>query len=129
NSTLAPAWIAASGVAMNVLEGHSTVWPSTPAKWSAASAPPAQLERATAGSWFQASQPDSNRPTIEPSDHWFESRTSSISVGSRARSRWSKPIANFEKSGVVEAVVILLAGVREARLAACSPANGATTRG
>ena len=49
NCTSAPERIAASGVAMNVLDGHSTVSPWTPAKCSAASAPPAQLEHATAG--------------------------------------------------------------------------------
>ena len=56
NWTSAPARIAASGVAMNVFDGHSTVSPWTPAKCSAASAPPAQLETATAGTSFQASQ-------------------------------------------------------------------------
>ena len=50
NSTLAPAPSAASGVAMNVFEGHSTVSPLTPANCSAASAPPAQLDIATAPS-------------------------------------------------------------------------------
>ena len=48
NSTSAPAPIAASGVAMKVLEGQSTVSPRTPANSSAASAPPAQLERPSA---------------------------------------------------------------------------------
>ena len=48
NCTLAPARIAASGVAMNVFDGQRTVAPATPAKSRAASAPPAQLESATA---------------------------------------------------------------------------------
>ncbi len=61
NCTRAPARIAASGVAMNVFDGHSTVSPSTPAKSSAASAPPAQLDSATAGSPFHASQAASKR--------------------------------------------------------------------
>ena len=61
---------------------------------SAASAPPAQLEAATAGTPFQASHAASKRPTISPSDQRPESSTSSISACSRARSRGSNPIAN-----------------------------------
>ena len=49
NSTSAPAPTAASGVAMKVFEGQSTVSPRTPANSSAASAPPAQLERPRLG--------------------------------------------------------------------------------
>ena len=49
NCTSAPARIAANGVAMNVLDGQSTVSPCTPAKCSAARAPPDQLDVATAG--------------------------------------------------------------------------------
>ena len=54
NTTSAPAACAASGVAMNVLEGHSTVAPRTSANSSAASAAPDQLAIATAGSPFHA---------------------------------------------------------------------------
>ena len=54
NSTSAPAPIAASGVAMKVLDGQSTVSPRTPANSSAASAPPAQLERPRLGSPFHS---------------------------------------------------------------------------
>ena len=50
NWTSAPDRIAASGVAMKVFDGHRTVSPATPAKCSAARAPPAQLDIATAGS-------------------------------------------------------------------------------
>ena len=50
NCTSAPARIAARGVAMNVFDGHNTISPCTCAKSSAARAPPAQLEKATAGS-------------------------------------------------------------------------------
>ncbi len=54
NSTSAPAPIAASGVAMKVLEGQSTVSPLTPANSSAARAPPAQLESPRLGSPFHS---------------------------------------------------------------------------
>ena len=54
NSTSAPALIAASGVAMKVFEGQSTVSPRTPANSSAASAPPAQLESPTLGRPFHS---------------------------------------------------------------------------
>ena len=90
-------WMA-SGVAMNVLEGQRTFCPATPAKSSAASAPPAQPENATAGAPFQAAQAASKRRFISPCDHCWESMTSSQSACSRARSRGSKPIANCEKS-------------------------------
>ena len=99
NRTSAPDRIAASGVAMNVLDGHSTVSPLTPAKCSAASAPPAQLDSATAGASFQAPQAASKRAFMSASDQRLESSTSSISECSRARSRSSKPIANRAKSG------------------------------
>jgi len=79
NSTLAPDRIAASGVAMNVFDGHRTVSPWTPAKSSAASAPPDQLESATDGSPFHASQAASKRSVIPASVQRFESITSSIS--------------------------------------------------
>ena len=95
---------------MNVFDGHRTVSPATWAKSSAASAPPAQDEAATAGAPFHRSQAASNRSVIDASDHRSESSTSSISACSRARSRWSKPMAKREKSGtlsVVEAVVIV----------------------
>ena len=93
NWTWAPAWTAASGVAMNVLDGHSTVSPATRAKSSAASAPPAQLEQATAGTSLSFCHAVSKRPTSSPSDQRFESITSSISAWKRSRSRLSKPIA------------------------------------
>ena len=54
NSTSAPAPIAASGVAMKVLEGQRTVSPRTPANSSAASAPPAQLDMPTLSSPFHS---------------------------------------------------------------------------
>ena len=44
-----PEILAASGLAMNVFDGHRTVSPATSAKCSAAIAPPVQLESATAG--------------------------------------------------------------------------------
>ena len=46
-TTLAPALIAAFGVAMKVFDGQSTVSPRTPANSSAASAAPVQPEKAT----------------------------------------------------------------------------------
>ena len=87
NSTSAPALIAASGVAMKVLEGQSTVSPRTPANSSAARAPPAQLERPRLGSPFHSAQRFSNASSIRPSDHCSESSTSVQSSKSLARSR------------------------------------------
>ena len=88
NSTSAPALIAASGVAMKVFEGQSTVSPRTPANSRAARAPPAQLDIPTAaGSRFHSAQRRSKRASIGPSDHCSESSTSSQSSCSRARSR------------------------------------------
>src|SRR3954471_10000384 len=98
NSTCAPALTAASGVAMNVFDGHSTVRPRTPANSSAARAPPVQLPNATEPSSFHAPQASSKRFVSEPSDHWFESNTSSHSACSRGRSRGSNPIAKREWS-------------------------------
>ena len=95
NSTSAPAPIAASGVAMKVLEGQSTVSPLTPANSSAARAPPAQLERPRLGSPFHSLQRRSKASSLAPSDHCSESSTSVQSSNSRARSRWSNPIANL----------------------------------
>ncbi len=95
NSTSAPALIAASGVAMKVLEGQSTVPPRTPANSSAARAPPAQLESPRLGSPFHSAQRASKASSMRPSDHCSESSTSPHSSKSRARSRWSKPIANL----------------------------------
>src|SRR5581483_4484047 len=86
NSTEAPARIAASGVAMNVLEGQSTVEPATSAKCSAAIAPPVHDDTATAGAPFHASQASSKREVIVASDQRLESITSSISAWNRARS-------------------------------------------
>ena len=79
NTGLPPAAMIASGVAMNVLEGHSTASPRTPAYSSAAIAPPAHEPSATAGAPFQADQASSKRRFIAPCDHWPESITSSIS--------------------------------------------------
>ena len=130
NWTSAPARIAASGVAMNVFDGHSTVSPWTPAKCSAASAPPAQLESATAGSSFHASQAASKRAFMSASDQRLESSTSSISSCRRARSRWSKPIAKRAKSGAVwseaeaEAVVMLGSRTLTRERRAAPPADG-----
>ena len=101
NSTSAPAPIAASGVAMKVFEGQSTVSPRTPANSSAARAPPAQLDSPTLGSPFQRSQRCSKASSILPSDHCSESSTCVHSSKSRARSRWSNPIANLLASGEV----------------------------
>ena len=95
NSTSAPALIAASGVAMKVLDGQSTVSPRTPANSSAASAPPAQLERPRLGSPFHSAQRASKASSIRPSDHCSESSTSAQSSKSLGRSRWSNPIANL----------------------------------
>ena len=93
NSTCAPAWIAASGVAMNVFDGQSTVWPRTPAHSSAASAAPVQPLNATAPRPFQAAQRSSNSRVSSPSDQRFSSRIRSHNSCRRSRSRWSKPIA------------------------------------
>src|SRR5690349_4591032 len=101
NSTSAPAPIAASGVAMKVLEGQSTVSPLTPANSSAARAPPAQLESPRLGSRFHSSQRCSKASSLAPSDHCSESRTSVHSSNNRERSRWSNPIANLLASGSV----------------------------
>ena len=98
NSTRAPALIAASGVAMNVLDGTSTVSPRTPAHSSAASAAPVQPLNATASSPFEADQAASNSRVSSPSDHCCDSNTRSQSWCRRARSRWSKPIANCARS-------------------------------
>ena len=110
NSTRAPDRSAASGVAMNVFDGHRTVSPATPARSSAARVPPAQDDAATAGASFHRSHAVSKRSVSDASDQRSESSTSSIRAWSRARSRWSNPIAKREKSGilsVVEAVVIV----------------------
>ena len=98
NSTSAPALIAASGVAMKVFEGQSTVSPRTPANSSAASAPPAQLESPTLGRPFHSAQRCSKASSFAPSDHCSESSTSVQRSNSRPRSRWSNPIANFAAS-------------------------------
>ncbi len=100
NSTSAPAPIAASGVAMKVLDGQSTVSPLTPANSSAASAPPAQLERPRLGSPFHSAHRRSNASSFDPSDHCSESSTSVHSSNNRARSRWSNPIANLSAAAV-----------------------------
>ena len=77
----------ASGVAMNVFEGQSTVLPRSSKNSSAASADPVQLEVATDGSPFQAVQVASNALTSGPSDHDSSSRIPSQSACSRSRSR------------------------------------------
>ena len=61
NATLAPACSAASGVAMNVFDGQSTVSPRTPANSSAASAAPDHEPNAIASSPFHAAQVASKR--------------------------------------------------------------------
>src|SRR5579875_2053519 len=100
---------AASGVAMNVFDGQRTTSPRpTPANCKAASAPPLQLESATAPAPFQRSQAVSKRSVSGPSVHRSESRTSSISACSRGRSRWSKPIAKREKSRCSAGVVVIV---------------------
>src|SRR2546430_3328568 len=116
NATRAPERIAASGVAMNVFEGHRTVWPVTSAKWSAASAPPAQLETATDSRPLCADHALSKRSVMVDSDQRLESRTSSIRACSRERSRWSNPIANVSNPGAAvvseEAVDDMFSGRR-----------------
>ena len=84
---------------MKVLEGHSTVPPRTPANSSAVSAAPDQLLMATDGSPFQRSQDDSNDSTSAPCAQRWDVITSSHIACTRARSRWSKPIANVLRSG------------------------------
>ena len=98
NATSAPAARAASGVAMNVFDGHSTVPPRTPANSSAAIAAPDQLDIATDGCATEAAQAASNCSTIGPCDQRFESSAESQSACRRARSRWSNPIANRPSS-------------------------------
>ena len=70
-----------------------------PANSSAASAPPAQLERPTLGSLFHCAQRSSKAASLAPSDHCSESSTSVHSSKRRGRSRWSNPIANLVTSG------------------------------
>ena len=65
NSTRAPDRSAASGVAMNVFDGHRTVSPATPARSSAARVPPAQDDAATAGASFHRSHAVSKRSVSE----------------------------------------------------------------
>ncbi len=72
---------------MKVFDGQSTVSPLTPANSSAASAPPAQLERPTLGSLFHSSQRSSKAASFLPSDHCSESSTSVQSSKRRGRSR------------------------------------------
>src|SRR3954468_22960412 len=93
NSTRAPAVIAASGVAMNVFDGQSTVSPRTPAHSSAASAAPVHPLKATASAPFETAHADSKLLVSSPSDHCCDSNTCSQSSWRRARSRWSKPMA------------------------------------
>ena len=99
NSTFAPALIAASGVAMNVFDGQRTVSPRTPAHSSAASAAPVQPLNATASRRFHVDHSRSNSAVSSPSDQRSESSTRSQSWWSRARSRWSKPIAKRDELG------------------------------
>src|SRR4029077_14514370 len=71
-TTSAPAACADKGVAMNVLDGQSTVPPRTPANSRAASAAPDQLLVATAGRTVQPCQADSNASTSGPCDQRCE---------------------------------------------------------
>ncbi len=96
NWTFAPLFSAASGVAMKVLDGQSTVSPRTPAYSRAASAAPVQPENATEPAPFQAAQVRSNSAVRSPSDQRCESITPSQRSWRRARSRRSKPMANWE---------------------------------
>ena len=102
NSTRAPAATAASGVAMNVLDGQRTTSPLTSANSSAASAPPDQLPNATAGKPFEAAQADSNDSVSVPSDQRSDSIAMSHRAWRRGRSRRSKPIANWSIAGCRE---------------------------
>jgi hypothetical protein len=87
NSTLAPAARVASGEAMKVFDGQSTVLPRSSKNSSAASAAPVQLEVATDGSPFHAVQESSNAFTSGPSDQTSSSRMPSQSACRRSRSR------------------------------------------
>ena len=87
NSTLAPAARIASGEAMNVFDGQSTVLPRSSKYSSAARAAPVQLEVATERRPFQAVHDDSNALTRGPSDHISSSRIPSQSACRRSRSR------------------------------------------
>ena len=98
NSTCAPAWSAASGVAMNVFEGQRTVSPATRAHVSAASAAPVQPLNATPSRPFQRAQASSNSAVSVPSLQRSASKIRSHSSCSRVRSRWSKPIAKRARS-------------------------------
>src|SRR4249919_358550 len=135
NSTSAPALTAASGVAMKVFDGQSTVSPRTPANSSAASAPPAQLESPRLGSPFHSRQRASNASSIGPSDHCSESSTSVQSSTSLARSRWSNPIANFagSETGAVEvkaaARLPLPTGLKAAYMLTFRPVGGGVGAG
>src|SRR3954454_495179 len=123
NSTWAPALTAASGVAMKVLEGQSTVAPRTPANSSAARAPPAQLERPRLGSPFHCAQRSSKAASFAPSDHCSESRTSAQSSKRRARSRWSNPIANLLASGRVFSAAPKVAPLLDVLVLGCASAG------
>src|SRR5512133_2581960 len=88
----------ASGVAMNVFDGHSTVRPRTSKYSSAASAAPVQDDVDTALRPFQAAQASSNWRVSGPSDHCSASSADSQSPNRRSRSRWSNPMENESKS-------------------------------
>src|SRR6476620_2241560 len=106
NSTRAPARRAASGVAMKVFDGHSTVWPLASKCANAASAASLLLDTATAERQFHLPQPCSNCVRSAPSDQRCESRTPSHSACSRLRSRSSNPIANSAKPLVHGRIVL-----------------------
>src|SRR5919204_4737186 len=88
----------ASGVAMNVFDGQSTVRPRTSKYSSAASAAPVQDEVETALRPFQAAQASSNWRVSGASDHCSASSADSHSANRRSRSRWSNPMGKEAKS-------------------------------
>ena len=85
---------------MNVFEGQRTVSPRTPAHSSAARAAPVQPLNPTASRPFQRAHASSNSTVSVPSLQRSASKIRSQSSCSRARSRWSKPIANRARSVV-----------------------------
>ena len=97
--------ITASGVAMKVFDGHSTV---SPAPWRNG-APPghrrSNSRSATAGTSFHRCHASSNRAVIVASDHRPESRTSSISVVQPRAIALIEADRKPRESGVVDAVV------------------------
>src|SRR3989338_988153 len=70
NSTLPPALITLSGVAINVFDGHSTVFPFMLKYSSAANVAPPQLENDTEDSPLCRAHFSANKDVNLPSDHF-----------------------------------------------------------